>query len=370
MTELQIQTLLRTQPDAFEQLDAMGVQRRAHPKWPNLVQFSYDQIESAHVRTHPLVVECRGLILDRDRNWEVVAHPFNRFFNQGEPGAADIDWSSARVQEKLDGSLMIVYWYDGAWQVATKGSPDASGNVGQHNFTFEQLFWRVWDHQYPGETQGILEPGWTYCFELTSQYNRVVTNQLGNDGQITLIGVRDQLGRERPTASLSSKLQVVPEFPLNSLAAVIAAAEVLDPAQQEGYVVVDSAWRRIKIKSPRYVLIHHLKDTVCSRRLVELAQRGETSEVFAYFPDLELKYNQIQVQLERLAERIDQWFVELQPHAHNRKQFALAVAQQIPAAVSGAMFSLLDKKYATGNQWLRSLPAQKVSEMLETVEKV
>jgi tRNA splicing ligase len=53
-----------------------------------------------------VVQECRGLILDESANWRIVAFPYTKFFNYGEEHAASIDWSTACVQEKLDGSLM------------------------------------------------------------------------------------------------------------------------------------------------------------------------------------------------------------------------------------------------------------------------
>ena len=49
-----------------------------------------------------VVRECRGMILEKG-TWDVVALPFLKFFNAGEKHAAVIDWTSARVYEKLDG---------------------------------------------------------------------------------------------------------------------------------------------------------------------------------------------------------------------------------------------------------------------------
>ena len=364
MPVLNIQTLLRTQTDALAQLKTLGVEPKAHPQWPNLLQFTYDQIAAADHKFHPVVVESRGLILDQDQNWHVVAHPFNRFFNQGETGAADIDWSTARVQEKLDGSLMIVYWYAGAWQVATKGSPDAGGNVGEHSFTFAELFWRIADTPL---TYNLI-PGWTYCFELTSQYNRIVTQQSDNTGNLTLIGVRDQDGAEHPVALWAHCWDVVREFDLSSAADVLAAADALDPAYQEGYVVVDQHWRRIKIKSPRYVLIHHLKDSLHTRGLIELVQRGEDSEVFAYFPDLRVRYDQILAQMQSLGQEIDQCFIQVAVSNTSRKNFALAAQAQVPTLVLGAMFALLDAKQANGFKWLCAQAPARIAEILSLME--
>ena len=67
-----------------------------------LVMLKYDQLSSDFYNA--IVKECRGLILDAE-TFEVVSYPFNKFFNYGEPYAADIDWSSAYVTQKLDGCV-------------------------------------------------------------------------------------------------------------------------------------------------------------------------------------------------------------------------------------------------------------------------
>ena len=58
----------------------------------------------------PIVQEARGIILDTER-YEVVCWPFRKFGNYSEGYADRIDWSSARVLEKIDGSI-IKLWYD------------------------------------------------------------------------------------------------------------------------------------------------------------------------------------------------------------------------------------------------------------------
>lgn len=92
---------------------------------PSLVLLKYDQIDSP--MGERLVQECRGLILDEADNWRVVSRSFDKFFNAGEGHAAAIDWSTAQVQEKLDGSLCVLYHYAGAWRVQTSGHPRRRG---------------------------------------------------------------------------------------------------------------------------------------------------------------------------------------------------------------------------------------------------
>lgn len=64
------------------------------------VLLKYNQIQSDF--NLPIVRECRGVILYK-RTLEVVCRPFDKFGNYGEGYCPEIDWSTARVQEKIDG---------------------------------------------------------------------------------------------------------------------------------------------------------------------------------------------------------------------------------------------------------------------------
>ncbi len=66
------------------------------------VVLSYDQIKSP--MGEKICQECRGLVL-REHTWEIVCFPFKKFFNSGEGHAAEINWETARVLEKIDGCL-------------------------------------------------------------------------------------------------------------------------------------------------------------------------------------------------------------------------------------------------------------------------
>ena len=68
------------------------------------VLLKYDQIRSD--MTNPVVRECRGIILDESGGYCPACVPFYKFGNFGESYVPDIDWASARIQEKLDGSLI------------------------------------------------------------------------------------------------------------------------------------------------------------------------------------------------------------------------------------------------------------------------
>ena len=91
-------------------------------------------------------LQCRGTVLEKDSN-RLVCYPFDKFFNAGEKHASDLDWASARIYEKLDGSLIKVYWHlnsdtnsKGEWIVATNGTIDARETQATDSMTFHQVF--------------------------------------------------------------------------------------------------------------------------------------------------------------------------------------------------------------------------------------
>jgi tRNA splicing ligase len=103
------------------------ISARRHGQFSNLILLKYSQIDSP--MTEPIVQQCRGLIVDEADDWRIVSRAYDKFFNHGEPNAANIDWATASVEEKLDGSLMMLYHYRDQWRVSSSGLPDAAGMV-------------------------------------------------------------------------------------------------------------------------------------------------------------------------------------------------------------------------------------------------
>ncbi len=127
----------------IEGLKTKGISAKFGERYPNLCLLKYDQLEADW--NDPMTSECRGIILDVGDKYKVVSISYNKFWNAHEARAAKIDWSTAKVFDKADGSLAIIYYYDNAWQVQTSGTVEASGQVGQFNFTFKELFWKTWN---------------------------------------------------------------------------------------------------------------------------------------------------------------------------------------------------------------------------------
>ncbi|HEY6021479.1 MAG TPA: hypothetical protein VIY48_16725 [Candidatus Paceibacterota bacterium] len=133
----------------------------------DLVSLKYNQIESP--MHEPVVQECRGMVVHVPSG-KILAHPYNKFWNHGDKLAAEIDWATARCLEKLDGSLMLLFWEPHVgWTVASSGTPRGTGTFGSDSQTFGDAFWKTW------ETLGI-SPRW---LQLSYQFTKSWTLLLG-----------------------------------------------------------------------------------------------------------------------------------------------------------------------------------------------
>jgi hypothetical protein len=152
-----------------------------------------------------IVQDCRGIILDEQDNWSVVAMAFRKFFNHGEFHCSKIDWATAAVQEKLDGTLCLLYAYDQQWHVATTGTPDAGGSIERVSArTFAQYFWDAFRDSgmvLPGADCGVC-----FFFELMGPENRVVVRHAAV--RLAVLGCRRLPSlEEEPAAAAAALLQ-------------------------------------------------------------------------------------------------------------------------------------------------------------------
>lgn len=326
-----------------------------HSKFHNLVQFKYNQIEADF--SEPVVRQCRGLILDSLRRWNVVAWPMDKFFNHGEGLAANIDWESAKAFEKLDGSLIIMYWYEGSWHVGTSGMPNASGLVHGHAMSFEELFWYTWNERR-FKLPETYRRCYTFMFELTSKWNRVVVKH--DEPDIRLLAVRSIYSGTESETDWFPEYNPVMGIKMTTVKDAEEAFGFMDPLVQEGYVIRDKAFRRIKVKHPGYVAIHHLKDSFTPRRVLEVIRQGETPELLASFPEWRGTFDRVRAAYDGLAAVLAQSYDEIRDIT-DRKAFA---EKAVKTVHPGTMFSLLDGKVLTVKESLAEMQIDRLMDML------
>jgi hypothetical protein len=262
----------------------------------------------------PVTEYCRGTILRNSHSgWEILALPFNKFFNQSEghcPIHKEEDFNSSIddlfVYEKVDGSCILT-WYDpylNIWRVSTLGSISTK-NISDSNITFADLFWLTVNRN----VQIILDKNYSYIFELCSVYNRVVTKYPTD--RVYLLGVRNKitglsdnkfqefvkLFNEYSKTSLinvnfpyKSKLK---DLSLNDLKETLSWVESQASdfgkygEYPEGFVLYKGETPICKIKNSAYLLLHSsLSDPACTRKaVINCFFQGTIDDIYSALPD-------------------------------------------------------------------------------------
>ncbi len=103
-------------------------------EYEHKILLKYDQLVSPTLMGLPEMQDCRGIILEKG-TWNVMSLAFRKFFNSEEGNAAKIDWNTAHVLEKLDGTMIQVYydWHDMTWYAGTTGTANGEGEVNNKN---------------------------------------------------------------------------------------------------------------------------------------------------------------------------------------------------------------------------------------------
>lgn len=309
-----------------------GINHRVHTKYPQLVLFKYDQIDSHKHMHEPIVQECRGVIIDTN-TMMCVSKSFSKFFNYGELNAANIDWNTAKINEKLDGSLCVLYWYDNKWHVQTSGVPDASSNIDDLQITFSDLFWKTHnDMGYKLPSQNF-DTDICLSFELMTPFNKVVVRHA--EPKLVLIGAHNRLtGIEYVPEELKLKYSlpydVVRSFPLNTIDEIVTSFDSINPYEQEGYVVVDNQFRRIKLKHPGYVRAHHLRGEgkPTYKRMIAIIKASESDELLAAFPEYRELHNKVAVAMAELEDDLRVYLNEANEHVLDTSKLAQLTQQR------------------------------------------
>jgi len=107
--------------------------------------FRYSHISSDF--SNKIVQQCRGTVLFFDGSWDIVARPFDKFFNIGDPLCpvkpdSIINLEENYLLEKLDGTCIQVWEHQDKVHISTLGTITTL-NVQDCNITYEELFYET-----------------------------------------------------------------------------------------------------------------------------------------------------------------------------------------------------------------------------------
>jgi T4 RnlA family RNA ligase len=240
--------------------------KQTHPTLP-LTIWNYTPAVQYGEKWDEVTLQCRGLVTGTEGN--VVARPFKKFFNLEENKHTPTQ--DFEVFDKMDGSLGIMFKYNGEMICATRGS-----------FTSDQSKWMS-EFAQKYNYQDIIVEGFTYLFEIIYPENRIVVNYDGQERLVLLGIINTETGEELPHNELFEGFDVVKKYD-----GVRDYSELKGKVGQnsEGFVVRFSNGDRMKIKGEEYLRLHKIMTNVSTTGVWELLSNGgDINEFLKDVPD-------------------------------------------------------------------------------------
>lgn len=269
--------------------------------------------------------EARGLILDMQNDFKVVRMAFKKFFNLGEGFAANIDWDSAVATEKIDGSIMSVWFARGRWHLSTNNTIDTFkapiSGISPYK-TYGELFESVLPLSTFETTISNYLVDNCYTFELVSPYTKVVISY--PETKVYLLSIRSMITLQEWTLlqvrTFADRfgMNVPEQYSLNNEKEYQTLVDSM-PEGHEGIVVRDKNNERVKIKTLLYFSLHHSKNNgvLTEERIVKLIRENDHHEFLAYFPEYKGIFYDIETQINNAYQVIENAKVEVQDWKEN-----------------------------------------------------
>ena len=241
--------------------------KQTHPTLP-LTIWNYTPAVQYGEKWDEVTLACRGLVTDNEGN--IVARPFKKFFNIEENKHTPTQ--DFEVFEKMDGSLGIIFKYEGEVIYATRGS-----------FTSDQAKWME-NYCKEYNFNDILVDGHTYLFEIIYPENRIVVDYEGQERLVLLGIIKTETGEEIPY----DDIVVAPWDIVEKYDGIRDYSELKGKVLQnhEGFVVRFSNGDRMKIKGEEYLRLHKIMTNISTTGVWEhLSTGGDINDLLKDVPD-------------------------------------------------------------------------------------
>lgn len=310
--------------DVLQKYKAEGLLRsQKHPTLP-LEIWNYTEKVQYNDLWDGVTLSHRGTVRDLEGN--LIAKPFNKFFNIEQN--RHIESNSFEIYDKVDGSLGILFNYQGEWILATRGS-----------FTSEQAVkGQKIIRKYPISR---LDVSLTYLFEIIYPQNRIVVDY-GKKEDLILLAITDVEGNEYPIEGLKGEFELCKKYDFKDYKEI----QKLNWDNSEGFIVKFSNGDRCKVKFKNYIELHKKLSSISERAVWELiCEKRKIEEFLDITPDefheqIKNWYDLLILKKDNIISMISEKFVRL-PIFKSRKEFAMLIKDDKHKAI---LFKVLDKK--------------------------
>ena len=240
------------------------ITQKTHPTLP-LAIYNYTFQTQSKKAWNPTTRHCRGLVLDDQ--YHTIARPLPKFFNLNEePG--ELPNGTPDIFEKLDGSMILLFFFADEWQVASRDS-----------FTSEQAVKARDLLQNYQDDMANLDRANTYMLEVIYPRNRIVIDYGAAERLVMLTGIHTATGDEVPLAEIpwSDRPKTYPATDLP------AWMEAIDPSQysnHEGFILKWPCGFRVKYKLEEYVRLHRVLTRNQDKDVWECLKNGQPLDNF------------------------------------------------------------------------------------------
>ena len=295
------------------------------------ILLKYNQLSSDF--SLPIVRECRGSIFYQNENgkYECVCRAFDKFGNYGESYVPKIDWYSAVVEEKVDGSLIKVWNHNNKWHVSTNGTIDAYKAEVDDNtdWTFGKLFNVALKTKFPMDFFNGLDKHMTYMFELVSPRSRCTI--FYPETRLYYLGCRDMQTMNECKVYYSVMREVDMLYPklyhLYDLGECQKYVNAMTK-DEEGFVIRDKNYNRMKLKSPKYLMAFHLNNNgdITTKRILNMMKNEMIDDFMAYCPQHKDKVDEVISGIKNVVCKLEStWKLCEQTAKEDSKTFACAI---------------------------------------------
>ena len=334
------------------------------------ILLKYDQLNSDF--NLKIVRECRGIIITfRDGKYIPVAVPFFKFGNYGESYAPKINWENAAVVEKIDGSLIKFFYDNEEWHIATNGQIDAFEiPINDEGLTFGDLVFEALGGQEQfSKLTYLLDRNFTYMFELVSPITQVVIPYPNTE--LYYLGARDIITMREDRLKDNS---IMDKFGIKQpkyYATIHDIDECIRNANEmgkdnEGFVVVDDCYNRIKVKSPEYLRAAKLNNNnrITIKRVVEMMREEQLDDFIAYCPQHEEMVNKVIGALKEMEEECAKEWDEVKEFACKEKKEFVSIVKSKKVKWPNYLYWKYSNSDGAPSQFLGKMSVKTITDLI------
>lgn len=220
-----------------------------------LVTYYRDKNNNNHQTTNltnKVVKNCRGIILEKETN-KIVCYTFNmndKYDNDIKKLETSYHISSTIIHESIDGTQIRLFYYDNKWNVATTRCINAYNARFYSAKTFGDLF----DEALNKVDYSKLDKDKCYGFILCHPENRIV--KIYERPSIVHVCTRDM----KTLKEVEEDIGIIKprEYKFEDYSKLLTSIDNLE-YDQEGYMLKDVNYNRMKIKGKKYLTVKKLR---------------------------------------------------------------------------------------------------------------